>query len=114
MNKSELIASLRELANRIESSALPDSLGANLNIGFHEQIASREQLAVFAKFLKQPTAEQNKGTAWLQEGDFMSDCNIAVYYPSGLLGKTRTVKVREVVKEKNQKHALASLLQETA
>lgn len=105
MNVSELIAGLRECADRLEANA--EALeGARItaSVSCHAD-SNRDLLRAIARTMDRPRPMSYMGTHWISG---RAGVEIIAYYKAGLLGRTKNV---EVVKQESAPD-LAGLLAE--
>lgn len=92
-SKIELVAALRELANRIEAADMPEDVDIRIEIESY-RCYDIERLRFIASLMDgEPKPDKHKGTHWLN--GMICGFKATVYYPAGLLGKVRVRKVAE-------------------
>lgn len=94
--KAGLVASIRELADRIERSEIPGETRASLSISFYGVHEIETLKAIVATWDEGYTADKSRGTHWL-DGSVGDHIKTTAFYKPGLLGNVR--KKKTVVRE---------------
>lgn len=95
MNATQLATALREMADRLETTALPEHMDFKCEIVTH-RVNDIDDLRAVSRLMPEVQADSNKGTHWIRNDWRADQIVVTAYYKAGLLGRVRHEKVVEV------------------
>jgi hypothetical protein len=104
-SKAELVAAIRELADRIEASETLDCEDFKIEISSYRNYEIERLKSFTGLFDGEIVADKHQGTHWLK--GFICGFAATAYYRAGLLG---SVKVKKVVERATESTPNLSLL----
>lgn len=91
MTVTELVSSLRAIADRIEANPPPESRCC-LRLSMHG-VNERDTLAAWVRLMDNPAVYVDGGSQWVQGTVCDTDATVTAFYRAGLLSRTKRVRI---------------------